>query len=77
MNKYNIFSNKISANFLLLNFKKCMFSANFIRKKLENKSILLREMKTYGINNCLRLTIGNSRENKIFLKAMRSIFNNV
>ena len=77
MNKYNIFSNKISANFLLLNFKKCKFSANFIRKKLENESILLREMKTYGINNCLRLTIGNSRENKIFLKAMRSIFNNV
>ena len=77
MNQYNIFSNKISANFLLLNFKKCKFSANFIRKKLENKSILLREMKTYGINNCLRLTIGNSRENKIFLKAMRSIFNNV
>ena len=77
MNQHNIFSNKISANFLLLNFKKCKLSANFIRKKLENKSILLREMKTYGINNCLRLTIGNSRENKIFLKAMRSIFNNV
>ncbi len=77
MNQHNIFSNKISANFLLLNFKKCKFSANFIIKKLENKNILLREMKTYGINNCLRLTIGNSRENKIFLKAMRSIFNNV
>ena len=77
MNKYNILSNKISANFLLLNFKKCKFSENFIRKKLENKSILLREMKTYRINNCLRLTIGNSKENKIFLKAMRSIFNNV
>ena len=77
MNQHNIFSNKISANFLLLNFKKCKFSTNFIRKKLENKSIILREMKTYGINNCLRLTIGNSRENKIFLKAMRSIFNNV
>ena len=77
MNQHNIFSNKISANFLLLNFKKCKFSSNFIRKKLENKSILLREMNTYGINNCLRLTIGNSKENKIFLKAMRSIFNNV
>jgi len=77
MNKHNILSNKISANFLLLNFKKCKFSENFIRKKLENKSILLREMKTYRINNCLRLTIGNSKENKIFLKAMRSIFNNV
>ena len=77
MNQHNIFSNKISANFLLLNFKKCKFSANFIIKKLENKNILLREMKTYGINNCLRLTIGNSRENKIFLRAMRSIFNNV
>jgi len=73
MNKYGIFSNKISANFLLLNFDNCRFSAEYIRKKLENKRILLREMRSYGIKNCLRLTIGNSKENKIFLRAMRSI----
>jgi len=73
MNKYGIFSNKISANFLLLNFDNCRFSAEYIRKKLESNGILLREMKSYGIKNCLRLTIGDSKENKIFLKAMRSI----
>ena len=77
MNKYGIFSNKISANFLLLNFNNCRFSAEYIRKKLENKGILLREMKSYGIKNCLRLTIGNSKENKIFLKAMRLIIKDV
>jgi histidinol-phosphate aminotransferase len=77
MNKYGIFSNKISANFLLLNFNNCRFSAEYIRKRLENKGILLREMKSYGIKNCLRLTIGNSKENKIFLKAMRLIIKDV
>jgi len=77
MNKYGIFSNKISANFLLLNFNNCRFSAEYIRKKLENKRILLREMRSYGIKNCLRLTIGNSKENKIFLKAMRLIIKDV
>ena len=77
MNKYGIFSNKISANFLLLNFNNCRFSAEYIRKRLENKGILLREMRSYGIKNCLRLTIGNSKENKIFLKAMRLIIKDV
>ena len=77
MNKYNISSNKISANFLLLNFNKCKFAANYIRKRLEKKRILLREMRTYGINNCLRLTVGDSKENKLFIQSMRSIFKNV
>ena len=77
MNKYNIFSNKISANFLLLNFNKCKFAANYIRKRLEKKRILLREMSAYRINNCLRLTIGDSKENKLFIQSMRSIFKNV
>ena len=42
MNKYGIFSNKISANFLLLNFNNCRFSAEYIRKKLENKGIIVK-----------------------------------
>ena len=55
MNKYGIFSNKISANFLLLNFNNCRFSAEYIRKRLENKGILLREMKSYGIKKLFKI----------------------
>ena len=77
LEKFNIFSNKVSGNFLLLNFDKCKLNANNVEKKLQKKGLILRETKTYGINNCLRLTIGNSFENKLFLKSMETIFKNV
>ncbi len=37
LEKFNIFSNKVSANFLLLNFNKCKLSADNIEKKLQKK----------------------------------------
>ena len=77
LENYNIKSNAVSANFLLLNFKNCKLKANNVEKKLFKKGIILRELKNYGINNCLRLTIGNKIENIIFLKNMKKIFNNV
>ena len=77
LEKYNIFSNKVSANFLLLNFNKCKLSADKIEKKLQKQGLILRETKTYGIKNCLRLTIGNNSENKLFLKTINKIFQNV
>ena len=75
--KYSITTNKVSGNFLLLNFNKCKLSANKVEKKLQIKGLILRETKTYGINNCLRLTIGSSRENKLFLNTVGKIFENV
>ncbi len=77
LEEFDIYSNKISANFLLLNFNSCKLSANKIEKKLEKKGIILREMKTYGIDNHLRLTIGNIAENKLFLKEIKNILKNV
>ena len=77
LEEFNIYSNKISANFLLLNFNRCKLSANKVEHKLEKKGIILREMKTYGIENHLRLTIGNITENKLFIKEIKSIFENV
>ena len=74
---FDIYSNEISANFLLLNFNNCKLSANKVEKELEKKGIILREMKTYGIDNHLRLTIGNIVENRLFLKEIKSIFKNV
>ena len=77
LKQFNIFCNKVSANFLLLNFDKCKLNANNVEKKLLKKGLILRDTKTYGIKNCLRLTIGNNSENKLFLKSINRIFKNV
>ena len=77
LEQLNIFCNKVSANFLLLNFDKCKLRANNVEKKLLKKGLILRDTKTYGIKNCLRLTIGNNSENKFFLKSINVIFKNV
>jgi len=77
LNKYKISSNKIGPNFFLLNFNECKVSADKFEKKLEDSGIILREMKSYGIKNCLRFTIGNKKENIFFLNKMKSIFKNV
>ena len=76
LENFNIFSNKVSANFLLLNFDKCKFSANYVFKMLESKKIILRSTKNgYNIKNRLRLTIGSNKENAKFIKAISNIFN--
>ncbi len=77
LEQFNIFCNKVSANFLLLNFDKCKLNANNVEKKLLKKGLILRDTKTYGIKNCLRLTVGNNLENKLFLKSINGIFKNV
>ena len=38
LEKHSIFSNEVTANFLLLNFDKCKFSANYVFKKLQLKT---------------------------------------
>jgi histidinol-phosphate aminotransferase len=77
LNSYNIKTNDIGPNFFLLDFKNCKLSASFVEKKLEASGIILREMNSYGIKNCLRLTIGNSSENKLLLNKLNNIFKNV
>ena len=75
LENFNIFSNKVSANFLLLNFDKCKFSANYVFKKLQLKKIILRSTEDgYNIKNKLRLTIGSNKENTKFIKAIKEIF---
>ena len=48
-----------------------------LEKKLEASGIILRERNSYGIKNCLRLTIGNNHENKLLLDNLKNIFKNV
>ena len=75
LNNYDISSNKVSANFLLLNFVKCKFSAKYFYKKLKEKGIILRLTEDgYKIRNMLRLTIGSKKENLKFIKETERIF---
>ena len=75
LSNYDISSNKVSANFLLLNFNKCKLRANSFYEKLKKKGIILRSTEEgYKIKNMLRLTIGSKEENMKFIKATQNIF---
>ena len=75
LNNYDINSNKISANFLLLDFTRCKFKAKYFYEKLKKKGIILRSTEDgYKIKNMLRLTVGSKNENLKFMKATESIF---
>ncbi len=45
--------------------------------KLLNNGIIVRGMEEYKIKNSLRLSIGNSSENKYLVKVVKKIFKNV
>ena len=70
-------------NFLFFKFKTfCLVEPTSVimlsfPKNLFKLGIILREMKSYGIKNCLRLTIGNNKENLFLIKKMKSIFKHV
>ena len=75
LNNYDISSNEVSANFLLLDFTKCKLKAKYFYKKLKMKGIILRSTEDgYKIKNMLRLSIGSKKENLKFMKATESIF---
>ena len=74
LENYNIFSNPVTANFLLLDFEKCKYSANYLHNKLKNKGIILRSTEDgYHIKNKLRLTIGSKKENLKFMKTVEQV----
>ena len=71
LSKYGINSNKVSANFLLLDFVKCKFKAKYFYEKLKNKGIILRSTEDgYKIKNMLRLSIGSKNDNLKFMQAV-------
>ena len=70
-----IFSNEISANFLLLDFSNCKFKAKNFYEKLKAKGIILRSTEYgYKIKNRLRLTIGSRNDNLKFMRSVERIF---
>ena len=71
---YDIYSNAVSANFLLLNFEKCKYSAKYLYRKLKKNGIILRSTEDgYHIKNKLRLTIGSKKENLKFMSVIKQV----
>jgi len=62
------------ANFLLVKFP-FKINANNIQKSLVKKfGIVLRDFsKAKGLKNCLRITVGNEKENKKLISALKSL----
>jgi histidinol-phosphate aminotransferase len=76
LEKYNIYSNSISANFLFLNFEKCKYSAKYFYERLKERGIIVRSTQDgYHIKNKLRVTIGSKNENLAFINATKKILN--
>jgi histidinol-phosphate aminotransferase len=76
LEKYEIFSNAISANFLFLDFEKCKYTAKYFNERLKSKGIIVRSTEDgYHIKNKLRLTIGSKNENLAFMHAVKKILN--
>ena len=66
-------TNSSYGNFLLVNFNKIRGNSKKIFYKLARSGILVRKMDIYKIKNSLRITIGNSLENRKFIKIIRKI----
>ena len=76
LEQYQIFSNSILANFLLLDFKNCKHTAKYLYEKLKQRGIIVRSTEDgYHIRNKLRLTIGSKQENLAFMNAVKNILN--
>ena len=74
LEKYKIFSNEISANFLFLDFEKCKYTAKYFYERLKRNGIIVRSTEDgYHIKNKLRLTIGSKSENLAFMNTVKKI----
>ncbi len=75
LNRFNIRSNQVSANFLLLDFNRCKLNAKYFYDKLKKKGIILRSTEYgYKIKNMLRLTIGSRTDCLKFVREVEMIF---
>ena len=69
-----ILTNIPVANFFLMRFDNKQVTADKVYDKFIKSKIILRKMKGYGLPNSLRVTIGNNKENNLFLKTLNKIF---
>ncbi len=64
----NLFFVPSAANFILIEVGR---NSKIIYKKLLSKGIIVREMSAWGLNGFIRITIGNMKENKLFITELK------
>lgn len=57
-----------ATNFIMINFKS---DTKELYKYLLKKGVIIRDLNSWGLKNCFRLTVGLHRENKAFVKYFR------
>ncbi len=57
------------ANFI---FFSCAFDSNRIYTKLATAGVIVKNLNSGLTRNCMRVTVGNLKENETFLKALKS-----
>ena len=58
------------ANFI---FFSCAFDSDRIYKQLAEKGIIVKNLNSALMPDCMRVTVGNRKENTAFLKALKSV----
>ena len=71
--KLRIDTNFSYGNFLLVKFDRIRKNSKKIFLRLAKNGILVRKMDVYKIKNSLRITIGNSLENRKLIKTIRRV----
>ena len=61
-----------ATNFITLNLSSSE-KAKEICDKMLNKGIILRNLSTFGLDNCIRVSIGTPSENKIFMNKFEDL----
>lgn len=59
-----------AANFILVDVKR---DGSEIFQEMLKQGVIVRNMKAYGLNNFLRITIGTAQENKKCIKALQKV----
>jgi histidinol-phosphate aminotransferase len=57
-------------NFILINVKKDCVA---VFKELLKLGVIVRDMKQYKLDTCIRVTVGTPRENKEFIAALKKV----
>ncbi len=60
-------------NFLLTHFPSSEEHASFIYSKLQSHGIRTRPMNPYGLPQCLRISVGNQKENECLIQILTDI----
>lgn len=60
-----------ATNFILLKIGK---DAPVIYDRLLRRGVIVRDMRAWGLNECLRVTVGTMKENRKFIATLKDIF---